>query len=236
MPNHIHLLVSPRGDELQESMRDLLSRYAMWFNRKYERKGHLFAGPYRQSVCLDDVYLLTVSLYIHMNPFRAGIAASPIEYRWSSVRLYHDQNSPSSFLNPEFVLGLLSKDELTQKKIYKKLLDRSVSLVNEDVLEQMNAVQKLQKSLVRSFPSIFSLPEQNSNHSGLNLLDEEQLDRRITAMRNGLASSSPETKNARRFLIEQLIARGYKRYEIAERLGVSVKTIYNTLNHHGLKT
>jgi REP element-mobilizing transposase RayT len=56
MPNHIHLLASPREDELHESMRDLFSRYAMMFNRKYERKGHLFAGPYRQAVCLEDAY------------------------------------------------------------------------------------------------------------------------------------------------------------------------------------
>jgi len=43
-------------------MRDLFSRYAMMFNRKYERKGHLFAGPYRQAVCLDDGYLLYIKV------------------------------------------------------------------------------------------------------------------------------------------------------------------------------
>ena len=52
MPNHIHLLVSPQESNLYDSMRSMFSRYAMWFNRKYERKGHLFGGPYRQAVCL----------------------------------------------------------------------------------------------------------------------------------------------------------------------------------------
>ncbi len=51
MPNHIHLLLSPEEKNLYDAMRDLFSRYAMKFNRKYERKGHLFAGPYRQAVC-----------------------------------------------------------------------------------------------------------------------------------------------------------------------------------------
>ncbi|MDZ7696567.1 MAG: transposase [Deltaproteobacteria bacterium] len=78
MPNHIHLLVSPREGELNEAMRDLFSRYAMMFNRKYERKGHLFGGPYRQAVCLDDAYLLVASLYIHMNPVRAGLVEDPV--------------------------------------------------------------------------------------------------------------------------------------------------------------
>ncbi len=68
-----HLLLSPEEDNLYDAMRDLFSRYAMKFNRKYERKGHLFGGPYRQAVCLDDSYLLAASVYIHPNPVKATI-------------------------------------------------------------------------------------------------------------------------------------------------------------------
>jgi len=232
MPNHIHLLVSPREDELHEPMRDLFSRYAMWFNNKYERKGHLFAGPYRQSVCLDDAYLLTASLYIHMNPARANLVTNPLEYKWSSVSLYHNQNAPTSFVKPDFVLRILANDNHMQKKKYLDLLNRSVSLVEEDVIEHSNAVRKLEKKLVRLFPTVFSgikSSKQMSQHTGLDLLNEEQLDQSIKAMIAGSPNISPETRKARRFLIEQLIARGYKRYEIAEKLGISVKTVYNTL-------
>ena len=90
MQNHIHLLLSPEEENLYDAMRDLFSRYAMKFNRKYERKGHLFAGPYRQAVCLDESYLLAASLYIHLNPVRAGVVLEPQSYRWSSCRLYVD--------------------------------------------------------------------------------------------------------------------------------------------------
>ena len=68
MPNHIHLLLRPREQNLYDAMRDLFSRYATRFNKKYERKGHLFGGPYRQAICLEDAYLLAASLYIHKNP------------------------------------------------------------------------------------------------------------------------------------------------------------------------
>ena len=71
MPNHVHLLLSPTESNLYDAMRDVFARYAMMFNRKYERKGHLFGGPYRQAVCLDDSYLLAASLYIHLNPVKA---------------------------------------------------------------------------------------------------------------------------------------------------------------------
>jgi len=54
MPNHVHILLSPREENLFDAMRDLFSRYAMRFNKKYERKGHLFGGPYRQALCFDD--------------------------------------------------------------------------------------------------------------------------------------------------------------------------------------
>ena len=57
MPNHVHLLLSPTQENLYDAMRDLFSRYASRFNRKYERKGHLFGGPYRQAVCFDNGYL-----------------------------------------------------------------------------------------------------------------------------------------------------------------------------------
>jgi putative transposase len=236
IPNHIHLLVSPRKDELHQPMRDLFSRYAMWFNKKYQRKGHLFAGPYRQSVCMDDAYLLAASLYIHMNPARAGLINDPMGYRWSSINLYHNQNAPSSFVKPGFVLGLLSKDGNMQKKVYTGLLEKSISLVEEDVIEHTNAVQKFKKALVRVFPSVFSGVEnskQISQYTGLDLLDERQLDQRIRALKAGSPAISPESRKARRFLIEQLIARGYKRDEIAARLGMSVKTVYNILKATG---
>ena len=167
-----------------------------------------------------------------MNPVRAGLINDPMGYRWSSINLYHNQNAPSSFVKPGFVLGLLSKDGNMQKKVYIGLLEKSISLVEEDVIEHTNAVQKFKNAIVRVFPSVFSgvdNSKQLSQHTGLDLLDERQLDQRIRALKTGSPAISPESKKARRFLIEQLIARGYKRDEIADRIGVSIKTVYNTL-------
>jgi len=36
-------------------------------------------------------------------------------------------------------------------------------------------------------------------------------------------------KTAKKFIVEQLIARGYKRSEIAEKLEISPKTVFNIL-------
>ena len=61
------------------------------------------------------------------------------------------------------------------------------------------------------------------------MLDDEEIEKTIESMKNRKVRLSPEGIKARKFLIEQLIARGYKKKEIAKKLGVSPKTIYNTL-------
>ena len=232
MPNHIHLLFSPREANLYDAMRDLFSRYAMRFNQKYERKGHLFGGPYRQSVCLDDSYLLTASLYIHQNPVKAGLASDPLNYRWSSCRLYCKDGAPKSFVDPDFILKLISKDEVLRKERYYRLLKQGVELEIGHVLEQEDAIERFRSKLASIFPSLFkriAVKKQIAGFSGIDLLDIEELEKHIEAVRMGQFPNKPETKKAKRHLIEQLIARGYKRLEIAERLGISRKTVYNIL-------
>ena len=232
MPNHVHLLFSPDENNLYDAMRDLFSRYAMKFNRKYERKGHLFAGPYRQSVCMDDRYLLAASLYIHLNPVKAGLAKTPQNYRWSSCRLYYKDNAPKSFVDPDFVLGLLSKSDIEKKKGYRLLLEKCRQVEMDHVLEKKDAIGSFQSKLAAMFPSLFrhvGKKKQVAIISGIDLLGIDDLERQIESIKKDHFHTKPESRNAKKYLIEQLIARGYERAEIAERLGVSRKTIYNIL-------
>ena len=76
MSNHIHLLIfsGPRG--ISEFMRSLLTGYAIRYNLKYQRSGHLFQNRYKSIVCEEDPYLLELVRYIHLNPLRAGIVGS----------------------------------------------------------------------------------------------------------------------------------------------------------------
>jgi len=65
--------------------------------------------------------------------------------------------------------------------------------------------------------------------SSIGLLDMYELERWIQQMKKTQFLNKPESRKAKRFLIEQLISRGYNRGEIAERLGVSRKSVYNIL-------
>ena len=232
MPNHVHLLLSPTESNLYDTMRDLFSRYAMKFNKKYERKGHLFGGPYRQAVCLDDSYLLAASLYIHLNPVKAGLSADPLAYRWSSCRLYYEDNAPKSFIDPDFILGLLSENKISSKERYRDLLKQGSDLETAHVLEQEDAIERFRSKLVSIFPSLFKMVDRKKQIAGclgIDLTGMEELEKQIETVAKEFPNSKPESRKAKKYLIEQLIARGYTRAEIAARLSVSRKTVYNIL-------
>lgn len=73
MPNHFHLLLSPRQKPLTDMMRSLLTGYAVVFNRRHKRTGHLFQNRYKSILCQKEAYFMELVRYIHLNPVRAGI-------------------------------------------------------------------------------------------------------------------------------------------------------------------
>jgi REP element-mobilizing transposase RayT len=73
LPNHFHILCKTQQKPLSSSMRKLLTGYAVNFNRRHERHGHLFQNRYKSIVCQEDAYLLELVRYIHLNPLRAGL-------------------------------------------------------------------------------------------------------------------------------------------------------------------
>ena len=79
MPNHFHLLLRTHGMSLATMMRRLMTGYAVWHNRRHDRKGHLFQNRYKSIVVEEDPYFLELVRYIHLNPVRAKILESMSE-------------------------------------------------------------------------------------------------------------------------------------------------------------
>jgi putative transposase len=230
MPNHLHLLFSTEEPNLYDAMRDLFARYAIRFNRKYGRRGHLFGGPYRQAVCLDDSYLLMASLYIHLNPFRANLAPDPQAYRWSSCQLYCNPKAKKSFVEPHFILGLLPQN---QKEKYRRLLDQAQKIDMGPLLEVPETVEDLRSKLVAAWPTFLSwlaTKSRAASRVGIDLCSLEELEGLKQKVRQGDFPGRPESRKARKFLVEQLLARGFNQTEIARQLGWSRKTVYNLLH------
>jgi REP element-mobilizing transposase RayT len=74
MGNHAHLLVCSGPAGLAKFMRRLLTGYAVRYNQRHRRYGHLFQNRYKSMVCDGDSYFTELVRYIHLNPLRAGLA------------------------------------------------------------------------------------------------------------------------------------------------------------------
>jgi putative transposase len=69
MPNHVHFVVrEKREGGISSFMQKVFTSYTMYFNKKYERTGTLFAGTFKSKHIPDDRYLKRVIPYVLLNP------------------------------------------------------------------------------------------------------------------------------------------------------------------------
>lgn len=118
MSNHLHLLVRPRRS-LAHLMRRLLTGYAIYFNRRHDRCGHLFQDRYKSLVCEEDSYLLELVRYIHLNPLRAGLIKNLSDlddYPWTGHRILMMQDEfPGQMVDEVLSLFASSRERALQK-------------------------------------------------------------------------------------------------------------------------
>ena len=80
----IHARFGYRMHDLSEFMKGFMQRYTQWHNGAHRRKGRLWEDRFRSVIVEDGVACRTMAAYIDLNPVRAGMAADPAGYRWSS--------------------------------------------------------------------------------------------------------------------------------------------------------
>lgn len=120
MTNHVHLLLRTGQTPLSTVMRRLLTGYAQQFNRRHKRHGHLFQNRYKSILCEEDLYLLELVRYIHLNPLRAKIVKD-LEKLKSYPRCGHSVlmgKIDHPWQHTEYVLRLFGKTVRTARKAY----------------------------------------------------------------------------------------------------------------------
>lgn len=120
MTNHVHLLIETGKTPISRVMQLLNFTYTRHFNKKYGTVGHLFQGRYRGFLCDKDEYLLALIRYLHLNPVRARIAASPDEYKWSSHNDY--LSGKANIVDTEQVLRMFSENKTSAARLYRKFV------------------------------------------------------------------------------------------------------------------
>ncbi len=130
MPNHFHLLLKQLDTRSIEIFtRSLMTRFAMYFNKRYHRVGSLFQGPYKAANVENDAYLLHLSRYIHRNPL--GINR-PLLPSYSSYAAYLGKQS-IPWLKPQIVLSFFNQKSLP---ILKKTNSYTKFVEYEDINEE----------------------------------------------------------------------------------------------------
>ena len=94
MHNHVHLLLETGEYPLARTMQTLQFTFSQYYNRRYNKTGHVFQGRYQAILCDRDAYLLELVRYLHLNPARIRTPLNPWTYPWSSHRAYLGQTSP----------------------------------------------------------------------------------------------------------------------------------------------
>lgn len=113
MTNHVHLLLKEQNmGDISVIMKRLLTKYVMWFNKKYIRVGQLIAGRYGSRPVEVDQYFLSVVRYIHQNPLRANVVKFLKDYRWSSYNAY--LSSSPSIVDKYLFFDIAGKDDFVE--------------------------------------------------------------------------------------------------------------------------
>ena len=107
MRNHVHLILKEENETLPGIMKKINVSYAIYFNKKYDRIGHVFQDRYKSINVEDEGYLIRLVRYIHNNPVEAGIVKKPWHYNWSSMKSYI--NKDFTLINGDEILSLFSE-------------------------------------------------------------------------------------------------------------------------------
>lgn len=125
MNNHYHLLIETMQENLSKFMKHINATYAIYFNRKYKRSGHLWQGRFKSWYVTDEAYLYTLISYIGNNPVKAKIVNRAEEYRYSSHPAFFEVAEPIGCLKNSFVFTEFH-DQNDRKSFLQSVTDESI--------------------------------------------------------------------------------------------------------------
>lgn len=121
LPNHDHWLLRQDGDiSAGKAPTRVFGSYAQAFNKSHQRAGTLFEGPYKAITVDNNAYLLHLCRYIHLNPVRHGLVASPQDWPYSNYPEWLGQR-PGTLVDKQFV-----QENFNGPQAYQTFVDESL--------------------------------------------------------------------------------------------------------------
>lgn len=128
MSNHAHILLRSGAAGLPKFMRRLLTGYAVSYNHRHSRHGHLFQNRYKSIVCEEDTYFKELIRYIHLNPLRARLVKNMAEldrYRWCGHAAVMGKVK-NGWQDLDYVLRFFGKKLGEAKRAYRRYVKEGV--------------------------------------------------------------------------------------------------------------
>jgi len=128
IPNHFHLLLRTGFTPIATVMRRLLTGYAVSFNNRHKRHGHLFQNRYKSILCQEDSYLLELVRYIHLNPIRAGIVSDLKEldyYKYCGHSSLMGKKK-QKWQDTQYVLSLFENNLTIARRRYRSYVHKGI--------------------------------------------------------------------------------------------------------------
>ena len=135
MSNHIHLLIKEGKEPISQIMKRIGTSYVYWYNKKYDRIGHLFQDRYKSEMVEDDTYLLVVLRYIHRNPVKAGIVSKMDQYEYHSYANYF---KAGTIIDQDLILAMFDSVHHKALQAFQKFME----VINSDKCLDDDEVRK----------------------------------------------------------------------------------------------
>lgn len=130
MTNHAHILLRSGPYGLSKFMRRFLTAYAIYYNHRHKRHGHLFQNRYKSIICEEDAYFQELVRYIHLNPIRANMVPNMPKldgYPWCGHAVIMGRRK-HNWQDRGYVLRWFGKKEKEAKNNYRRYVQEGISL------------------------------------------------------------------------------------------------------------
>ncbi|WP_179021947.1 transposase [Winogradskyella forsetii] len=86
IPNHFHLVIRIHEhiEKPSQAFSNLMNAYTKAINKRYNRSGSLFQKPFKRIRIENEVYLLNLIVYVHLNPLKHNLKERFENYKYSS--------------------------------------------------------------------------------------------------------------------------------------------------------
>ena len=136
MPNHFHLFMQTgnKGNDCSISniMQKINLKYVKFFNKKYQRSGHLFNNRFKSIIVQSGTYATNLMRYIDMNPCKLNstFRENPFIYKWSGIMWTCKGKGPYADILD--VIPWLSENENIElyRSAYAEFIREKISVLN----------------------------------------------------------------------------------------------------------